>query len=970
MNNFSSSCIERFTLIVIDALIKIDPYYQAIYGDNSLFDSKRKEFVLEAIREYSQKNPYFINFSQHVDLEGFYDKDLDKILMLEYDKAIGLNNHYVYFLNYIITQGVDVSKDIQEFIQDKIKSNIPFHYKIDLLRFFESIGDTTFLREVLDAIVARKISDEENSLKDLILGVLYPNYITPQEILEYLICYEKNDVLYLHYSYLFMTPFEKKTKLIDEILQNRNKLKNGQNSFLPYSIFDFVKDFFFEIYIKLDNIQNIYTCLKYFQDKYFQYNKIEISPLTKENREVETTNQKKLQEISNDLFKERVRDQVKQNNILMYDVYNFPYYCSPTNTTNVFFSILNEIKNGELLGDIEEEGKRNTKKNIFLAWLKSLPLEKRNKEYCIQVAQENSLDKEYEEYEEYLAKENQRHNEIEKSEEEQKQKIKISLDKNEDFFREKDIKELINDFNVMNWIAELFLYQQNDISKYITAETFENKLKIALKEILYIHPHPFSNVELTIDELSKQPQNSIRNIDAVYYASICVNDEELKHEALDADFKSYLYIVSLWYENMHNVQDVGFCEVLENNDTDFVHDTLKEYISLLTERCFDDKEIIATILKNFQNETKLESLKLFAKLHENDDNLPMRFIYEILKLYGFSLKLEELNALNKACIGEKNRETISALQSLHNNALPDIETALSIFFLLDVFPGYEENFLILDNSLKIKILTYLMKAFNTKELLKEKRSASAMSTRDLCVWFLKYDALARIDEDDLQTLLNSFQNTTWEYKILHAINENREKIKQNDNLIYKIDEIKKMIIQDAVVNEKMFFELIYHRLQDLGEKIHVNEDNDKSTYYNTIGKKHEWTSKKEEEIRDILFHILKTCYEGDSIWIKEKHEASNRVDMHVKYYRHRNFKVQIECKKDTNTELISGIKDQLIDKYLRAEDSFGIYLVFYFGEAKYSKEEILILLNSELEKNKNSKYRERIKILMIDFSLA
>lgn len=60
----------------------------------------------------------------------------------------------------------------------------------------------------------------------------------------------------------------------------------------------------------------------------------------------------------------------------------------------------------------------------------------------------------------------------------------------------------------------------------------------------------------------------------------------------------------------------------------------------------------------------------------------------------------------------------------------------------------------------------------------------------------------------------------------------------------------------------------------------------------------------------------------------------------------------------------------LIDKYLMAKDSFGIYLVFYFGETKCNKEEILNLLNSELENNENSKYKERIKILIIDFTLA
>lgn len=950
------------------SLIKMDPYYQTIYGDNSLLNTKEKQNILKALREYSKKNPYFINFSQDLDLRGFYSRELDQVLMSEYDEALKLNNHYVYFLSYIIVQGGNISENMEFFLEEKIKQDIPYYYKLELLKYFQKDvkKNKDFILKILKLVIDEEINDDENSLKDFLLGLLYPKYVKPQEIADYLIRYKETDVLYQHYLYLFDTPFEYKKALVEEILNKKDQINNKKYSFLPYYIYAFIKDFFFDVYLKTTDIREIFTCLMDFQYDYFKYNKIEIEPFGNARRKEAEKNREKLQNISDQLFKMNVQARVYgEDDFWTYNIYHFPYYCSPTNKTQVFQTVLKEMtQKGE-----EKESERYThkKSEVFFAWLNSLSQEEKKGDGCRKTAEEFGLLKEYKEY---VLKEEKEEEKNKKREQEQQERNKINQDKNEFFFKEQGIEELMNNFNAMNWIAELYLYRQNDIGRYITLETFEKKLKVALKEILYVYPHPFSNVELTIDELSKQPQNSIRNIDTMYYASICVNSGELKYEELDANFKPYLYIVSLWYENMHNVQDVDFCEFLENNDTDFVFDTLKKYIRLLAERCFDDKEITTTILKNLQKETRLKNLKLFAKLHENDDNLPTRFVHEFLKMYGFSLELEELDSLNKACIGEKNCEIVRALQSLHNNISPDIESALSIFSLLDAFPGYEEKFSILDNSLKIKILTYLMKAFNTKELLKEKRSASTMSTRDLCVWFLKYAALARIDENDLQTLLNSFQNTVWEYKILHAINKDEENINYSDNSMYKIDAIRKMITQDTVVNEKMFLELIYHRLQNFGEEIRVNEINEKNTYYNTIGKKHDWTPKKEEEIRDILFHNLKTRYENDSIWTKEKYEANNRVDIHVKYYWNRNFKVQIECKKDTNSELISGIKDQLIDKYLRAEDSFGIYLVFYFGEAKYDKEEILKLLHSELESGENLKYKERIKILIIDFTLA
>ncbi|MFV7791451.1 hypothetical protein ACNO6Z_11465, partial [Aliarcobacter lanthieri] len=53
-------------------LIKIDPYYQAIHADNSLFDTDSKKEIIKAVREYSKNNPYFFEFGQKMELEGFY----------------------------------------------------------------------------------------------------------------------------------------------------------------------------------------------------------------------------------------------------------------------------------------------------------------------------------------------------------------------------------------------------------------------------------------------------------------------------------------------------------------------------------------------------------------------------------------------------------------------------------------------------------------------------------------------------------------------------------------------------------------------------------------------------------------------------------------------------------------------------------------------------------------------------------
>lgn len=41
--------------------------------------------------------------------------------------------------------------------------------------------------------------------------------------------------------------------------------------------------------------------------------------------------------------------------------------------------------------------------------------------------------------------------------------------------------------------------------------------------------------------------------------------------------------------------------------------------------------------------------------------------------------------------------------------------------------------------------------------------------------------------------------------------------------------------------------------------------------------------------------------------------------------------VQIECKKDENRQIKTGIADQLVEKYLNKENvNYGVYLVFNF----------------------------------------
>ena len=136
-------------------------------------------------------------------------------------------------------------------------------------------------------------------------------------------------------------------------------------------------------------------------------------------------------------------------------------------------------------------------------------------------------------------------------------------------------------------------------------------------------------------------------------------------------------------------------------------------------------------------------------------------------------------------------------------------------------------------------------------------------------------------------------------------------------------------------------------------------NNEKNAFYNE-----DQTAKNEESCRDIIFQRLSDKYGYDWEITREKYEANNRVDLNIKYKSSKQFEVQVECKKDNNRQLYTGIKDQLIDKYFSKGVQFGIYLIFYFSDRK-DKNKMLTNLQKLIEED----YKDKIKVICIDLTL-
>ena len=173
----------------------------------------------------------------------------------------------------------------------------------------------------------------------------------------------------------------------------------------------------------------------------------------------------------------------------------------------------------------------------------------------------------------------------------------------------------------------------------------------------------------------------------------------------------------------------------------------------------------------------------------------------------------------------------------------------------------------------------------------------------------------------------------------------------------KTERIKNFILSETIISYKDFFIDILSKFDMLKREIEANRDNEKNAFYNEI------KPKIENDCRDVILHRLKDKYGYDLELIKEKNESDNRVDINIKYKVNYSYEIQVECKRDFHREIIDGVQDQLIKKYLFPEIdiSYGIYLIFYF-DASTDKETLIKEVNDFIHIDK----RDYIKVICID----
>ncbi len=929
-----------------EEFIVIDPYYQAVHGDSALFSNDLKQKVLLAVKEYAKTNPWFFQFGHSVDLDGFYNEGLDEFFMSELNEALEIENHYKIFVINAIVKTKTLSPKMYAFLKEKmVDSTIPSYVKDDIVEAFKT--DENFLIEVLDLIKDKKIIDKGDRLKETILRIAYPHYISSKDIIPYLMMYE--DKVMGHCYYLYETAFDDKYNLIDSIHKACFNENREPKLVLKENIKTFVEDYFLEVILQYEDelsAQEIYNIIKHFKSYYNWYDKLDAGSYRYRLTDKEKLNEEKSVKLANELFSIYLDEMLTEENE-RFRIYNFNYFFSykaPTSQSDILFS------------KMSQDNDPDKNKELFLAALAYSP---KNEDNSLVITEQiETIVSDYhlkEVFESYLnPTKTEWELEDEKYRKEQQEKDTKTLEENEAYFSSRTDGEIQKNFNDLHYITNiLFIKSENKKQKYLKAQTFE-RLQGILKQAIF--ENLIDENLLTVDSLVTTAPGARRYIDNMYYVSSVLNSGR-NIDIENKEFLKYLYLVNLSNTNTGNIIKGDFLEQLESSENEFVIELLKEALEKLLSHHYS--KVQALVMSYVAQEDQLDILKeLYMSHYLGTDSLQENILHGFLQKYNFFIALDDLKILDKLDTNDENSELIGALLVFITDEKSKLTMNMAIA-LQSLFEYKRKHFLSLDSSVKVKLIHYLISVFDTEDSIEN--VSGFQSGKAICGSFLRHDALDLMETEELYELRKNHyrDDDIWSNKILHKINELEQKGADSGHVPYSIEKIKNFSLSGSIVDYLDFFEDIILKLEDIKATIESNRINDKDPFYNHI--KGVKTKKTEEACRDVILQRLNDKYGYDLDVTKEKYEANNRVDMNVKYRSTADFEIQVECKRDDNQELYTGIKDQLIDKYFSAGVQYGVYLVFYFGFKK-DKEKML----QRIQESIPTGYVDRVKLICID----
>jgi len=916
-------------------LIKEDPYYQAIHGDNSLLSYNQKMSIVLQVKEYAKSNPYFFKFEHTMDLEGFYSEELDDFLVHELSDGLSIKNHYCFFVINAMVTAPTLSTRMKDHLKGFITNPAVSSYlKSKMLKAF--LRDVDFLNEVLKKIRDGSIQDSSDDIKEIILDSLYPDDIETEEIVSYLLLYHGRIGGYCFY--LYKTPYKEKYSLIDRIFQSCISPNKKGHLALPPNVESFVSDYFLETCLLFEDTENPFTAkeifgvIKHFKKYYGLYEPLKMESYRYAITDKQKISEEKLTRLGDDLFSFYVDDvlSMDHSNLSLYDFHCFFGLKAPTNPTRIILS--------KMTSDLSE----NQNRFLFNCALCYANGDALNGEEMRKIATnfgfEEDLEKRLNPPKRDWELEDEKRN---REEEEKRKKVLIE---NEAYFSKPD-SEIQGSFNDLHFIAQM-LYPDGEIEnrKTLTENTKERLTRI-LKDSIHF---PIAPELLLVNSLANSSPQARRNIDTVYCVSCSLNSD-IDFDSFERNYLKYLYLNCVQHEM---IKETFTCR-LEAQNPGVVKEAIQEFIEILLGKFWpDQKQIFMPYVREVDN---IDRVKKLIKFYGFEEKVADRLLENLLEVLSFKILEKDLTSLSNAETNAKNNQTILALLAFSRLDKESFSqgSAIALFNLFENDFEVSSN---LSEQQRIDLLGMMFDQFNTEESIKH--VDGLQSDKACCASFLREKALYQLSLNGLKRLkdIRSRIEDVWTYRIAHRISEFEQTQADQSFSKFSVIQLKEFIFQGAILSERAFFEEVCSRLKELKARIEDNRDNDKEPYFNSDG-----TSKVERDCRDEVFRCLKNMFSSYLDLTREELEADNQVDINIKYRKNPRFEVQVECKKDSNSEVYNGIKDKLIGKYLSSQVQFGVYLVFYFGD-KADKE---LFLKKVIESIPQG-YEDKISIICFD----
>jgi hypothetical protein len=922
-------------------LFKDDPFYQTVYGDNSLLSIQQKKNLIVEIRELSKSNPYF--YRSHIarnGFEGLYQSELDQFIIQEFKTALALDNHYCLFLGSLLAAGKDLSPHIVSFIKTVMMNpDVRSYYKRDLI--LALVKETDFLIEFLNEIRDGTVPDEDDGLKDQALRQLYPQEIGIDRISNYLLLYHER--VGGHCWFLYKTPYEGKKELVTRIFQTCEKVSGKGLKNLPPNVGSFVSDYLLETCLKFESPDGlsslaIYNILKHFQQFLAPYEKFRFDSYRFDVSDRFKLSKEKIKRLANELLSIYIDDlsSWNSNGFLSYDFSQFFPLEMPDKTVEI------------LLGKMSQESHTSEENfSLFRDALANANIERRREEDFKSMAEKFNF---VEELEKSInppkhAWEIRQEERVRKEEE----KRRLNLQQNEKYFANKSSEEILSSFNDLFFIASAHYIDEDFEERLpITSETKQTLSEILAKAIY----QPISPEILTIDTLAKNAPAATRNIDLVYYVSVCL-EKEISRERLSKGFQKYLYISSIQKHKISNVIKGNYIEQVEKLEPDLASNAIEEFLSLLYGRMFPDHaDILLKYVKTLKN---FEPKKKLVELYGSEEGFPDRFLESFLRIFNIRLLSADLKQLVSINCGAHNKLTIESLLLFSINSKSDFrkDHAVAIYSLIR---RDDEKLDELEDEVLIRLLDFFMDQFPTEDSI---RSVNGFQSEEMCcASYLRNEAFNLVSTPVLEELqsIREDKHDVWTKRIAHELSERGQKASDNAFSGYTPEEVQNFLFGDGVFSALDFFDEVYFELCDYREMVQNNRSREKQDFFDSDGK-----PKIENICRDVVYRYLKTKHENEWELNPEELEADNRVDINIKYRSLPEFEVQVECKRDSHSKLMTSIPEQLVKKYMKSDKVFGVYLVFNFDKGKD-----LEIIRKRLESTIPDDFKHRTKIIIID----